>query len=80
MQAREIAIRDFENTFNNVEKVNEPIIVKRANKEDLVVISLEEYQKVVFNSKLNKSKEQYKEGKVHNAKTVFKGLREKYGY
>ena len=80
MQTREIAIRDFENTFNDVEKVNEPIIVKRANKEDLVVISLEEYQKVVFTSKLNKSKEQYKKGKVHNAKTVFKGLREKYGY
>ena len=80
MQAREIAIRDFENTFNDVEKVNEPIIVKRANKEDLVVISLEEYQKVVFNNKFNKSKEQYKEGKVHKAKTVFKGLRERYGY
>lgn len=34
----------------------------------------------MFLSKLEKSKKQYKEGKVHSARTVFKGLREKYGY
>ena len=80
MRNREIAIRDFEATFNNVDEINEPIIIKRDNKKDLVVISLEEYQKVIFNNKLEKSKKEYKEGKVHNARKVFKGLREKYGY
>ena len=50
------------------------------NKEDLVVISLEQYQREMFLNKLEKSKQQYKEGKVHSARTVFKGLREKYGY
>ena len=50
------------------------------NKKDLLVISLEQYQREMFLNKLEKSKKQYKEGKVHSARTVFKGLREKYGY
>lgn len=77
---REITVREFETTVNEVDNIEEPIIVKRENKQDLVVISLEQYQKEMFFSKLEKSKKQYKEGKVHSARTVFKGLREKYGY
>lgn len=77
---REITVREFETTVNEVDNIEEPIIVKRENKKDLVVISLEQYQKEIFLSKLEKSKKQYKEGKVHSARTVFKGLREKYGY
>ena len=77
---REITVREFENTVSSVDDIEEPIIVKRENKKDLVVISLEQYQKEMFLSKLEKSKKQYKEGKVHSARTVFKGLREKYGY
>lgn len=80
MQNREITVSELETTINNIDNVEEPIIVKRENKKDLVVISLEEYQKAIFLSKLEKSKKQYKEGKVHSARTVFKGLREKYGY
>lgn len=76
---REITVREFETTVNEVDNIEEPIIVKRENKKDLVVISLEQYQKEMFLSKLEKSKKQYKEGKVHSARTVFKGLREKYG-
>lgn len=77
---REITVREFEATVNEVDNIEEPIIVKRENKKDLVVISLEQYQKEMFLSKLEKSKKQYKEGNVHSARTVFKGLREKYGY
>ena len=77
---REITVREFETTVNEVDNIEEPIIVKRENKKDLVVISLEQYQKEMFLSKLEKSKKQYKERKVHSARTVFKGLREKYGY
>lgn len=77
---KEITVREFEATVNEVDNIEEPIIVKRENKKDLVVISLEQYQKEMFLSKLEKSKKQYKEGKVHSARTVFKGLREKYGY
>ena len=80
MLKKEITVREFENIVSNIDDIEEPIIVKRENKKDLIVISLEEYQKAVFLNKLEKSKKQYKEGKVHSARTVFKGLREKYGY
>lgn len=76
---REITVREFENAVSTVDDI-EPMIVKRDNKKDLIVISLEQYEKEIFLSKLEKSKKQYEEGKVHSARTVFKGLREKYGY
>ena len=69
---REITVRELENTVNMLDDIKEPIIVKRENKEDLVVISLEQYQRGIFLNILEKSKKQYKEGKVHNARTVFK--------
>lgn len=37
-------------------------------------------QKEIFLNKLEKSKKEYKDGKIHNARNIFKGLREKYGY
>ena len=76
---REITIREFENAVSTIDDI-EPMIIKRENKKDLLVISLEQYQKEMFLNKLEKSKKEYQEGKVHNAKNVFKGLREKYGY
>ena len=76
---REITVREFENVVSVTDDI-EPMIVKRENKKDLLVISLEQYQREMFLNKLEKSKKQYKEGKVHSARTVFKGLREKYGY
>ena len=76
---REITVREFENIVSSTDDI-EPMIVKRENKKDLLVISLEQYQKDMFLNKLEKSKREYKEGKVHSARTVFKGLREKYGY
>lgn len=77
---REITVREFENTVSAVDDIEEPIIVKRDNKKDLVVISLEKYQKEVFLNKLEKSKKEYEKGRVYSARTVFKELREKYGY
>ena len=76
---REITVREFENVVNVIDDI-EPMIVKRENKKDLIVISLEQYQREIFLSKLEKSKKENKEGKVHSARTIFKGLREKYGY
>ena len=40
---REITVRELENTVNMLDEIKEPIIIKRENKEDLVVISLEQY-------------------------------------
>ena len=76
---REITVKEFEETVNTIDDI-EPMIIKRKNKKDLLVISLEQYQKDMFLNKLEKSKKEYKEGNVHDAKTIFKGLREKYGY
>ncbi len=64
--------KEFENEVNSVDEINEPIIVKRNNKQDLVVISLEQY--------LEKSKKEIEQGKVHSARIVFKELRAKYVY
>ncbi len=81
---KEITVKEFENEVNSVDEINEPIIVKRNNKQDLVVISLEQYKKQLFmaelSSKLEKSKKEVEQGKVHSARTVFKELRAKYGY
>ena len=76
---REITVREFEKAVSTVDDI-EPMIVKRENKKDLIVISLEQYQREMFLNKLEKSKKEFKEGKVHSARTVFKGLRKKYGY
>ena len=76
---KEITIKEFENAVNETDDI-EPMIIKRENKKDLLVISLEQYQKEMFLNKLEKSKKEYKDGKIHNARTIFKGLREKYGY
>ena len=39
-----ISINEFEKTVNSIDDIEEPIIIKRENKEDLVVISLAEYK------------------------------------
>ncbi|MBR2786624.1 MAG: hypothetical protein IKD76_03925 [Clostridia bacterium] len=81
---REITVNEFANEVNSLDEINEPIIVKRNNKQDLVVISLEQYRKQLFltklSSKIEKSKQEVAQGKVHSARTVFKELRAKYGY
>ena len=50
------------------------------NKKNVNEKSDENIQKKVFLNKFEESKKQYKEGKISNAKSVFKELREKYGY
>ena len=81
---REITVNEFANEVNSLDEINKPIIVKRNNKQDLVVISLEQYKKQLFltklSSKIEKSKKEVAQGKVHSARTVFKELRAKYRY
>ena len=48
MQQREITVNEFEDTVNAIDTIEEPIIIKRNNKEDLIVISLEQYKKTIF--------------------------------
>ena len=76
---KEISVKEFIGVVNKNDDI-ETMIVKRENKKDFVLISLEEYKKKLFFSRFERSKAEYRAGKVHNARTVFKELREKYGY
>ena len=55
---REITVKEFENAVSKVDDI-EPMIIKRDNKKDLIVISLEQYEKEIFLNKLEKSKKQF---------------------
>lgn len=52
---KEITVKEFENAVSIIDDI-EPMIVKRENKKDLLVISLEQYQREIFLNKLEKSK------------------------
>lgn len=81
---KEITVKEFESTVNGIDNIDEPIIVKRDNKQDLVVISLEQYRKELFlaelAAKLEKSEKELEQEKVHSARMIFKEMREKYQY
>ena len=80
---RKITVSEFEDVVNEIDEVIEPIIIERTNKKDLLVISLDQYKKELFltelSSKIEKSEKEYEEGKIHDARTVFKELRESGG-
>ena len=81
---KEITVEEVVETINQYTNIDEPIIIKRENKEDLVIISMEEYKKKVFLAELSKkvaeAEEDIEYGKVHDAKKVLEELRSKYGY
>lgn len=81
---REISVEEVIETINEYTNIEEPIIIKRENKEDLVIISMEEYKRKNFFADLSKkvaeAEEDIEYGKVHDAKKVLKELRSKYGY
>lgn len=81
---REISVDEVIDTINECTNIEEPIIVKRKNKEDLVIISIEEYKRKILMSELNKKvaegEEDIEYGKIDDAKKVLKELRSKYGY
>jgi len=52
---REITVNEIESTINKYTDIDEPIIVKRENKSDLVIISMEEYKKKIFLAELDKN-------------------------
>jgi len=54
--------------------------MQEENKNNVLEINLERCLKQEFLNKLEKSKKQYKDGKVYSARTVFKSLRKRYSY
>ena len=80
---REIAIDELEKTLNEENVIDESIVVKRKNKNDVVIISLDDYKKyleVNLFEKLKKAEKQIENGEVTDADVVFSEMREKYEY
>lgn len=81
-----IPIRDLKNTSEISElcrTTGEPIFVTKNGYGDMVVMSMETYEKQMrlldIYAKLAAAEEQVKEGKTMTAEDSMKGLREKYG-
>lgn len=58
------------------------IVVSKNNENNVIIMSIEEYKKLNedIDVHLSKSEEDIEEGRVKNAKEVFKELKEKYGF
>ena len=41
---RVIKLQEVEEELNNQDEINEPIVVKRDNKSDVVIVSMKEYK------------------------------------
>lgn len=79
--SREITVREVEKTLN--EDINETILVKRENRPDVIIMSIEEYRKIFelnLKEKLKNAEKEIKEGKVVCSEVVFAEMREKYDY
>ncbi len=79
-----IDIKEIENTLNENEDIVEPIIVKRKDKSDVIILSIDAYKEKLFEQEiikhLKKSEEDIKNGRTIPAKKVFEELRAEYGY
>lgn len=80
----QITTREIEKTLNSYDEINEPILVKRDNKSDVVILSMKEYkeklQELEIIKHLQKSEEDIKNGRTTPAKEFFQELRAEYGY
>ena len=81
-----IPIRDLKNTSEISDRcraAQEPIFITKNGYGDMVIISLETYEKQMrlldVYSKLAVAQEQVKTGEVISADASLKGLRERYG-
>ena len=79
-----ITVEEMEKIANEYTNIEEPIIVKRANKNDLVILSMDEYKKKLFlnelDRKIQEGEKDIKNGKTHKLRDVFKELRSEYGF
>lgn len=79
-----ISVKEVENALETYTNIEEPIIVKRDNKEDVIILSIEEFKKRLFladlDRKLDEAEDDIKNNRVHKAKDVFNELRNQYGY
>lgn len=75
---KEITVKEIVDTLEQYTNIEEPIIVKRDNKDDVVILSIEEYRKKIFlaelDKKLDEAEDDIKNNRVHKARDVFKEL------
>ena len=80
----QITTQEVEKTLNKYDNIDEPIFVKRKDKADVVILSINQYkekiQKLEIISHLKKSEKKIKNGRTTPAKDFFKELRNEYGY
>ncbi|MDD2372988.1 MAG: type II toxin-antitoxin system Phd/YefM family antitoxin [Syntrophomonadaceae bacterium] len=81
-----IPIRDLKNTSDISQKCHasqEPIFITKNGYGDMVIMSMEMYEKNMFLStvygKLEEAEKQFAEGKVLDGDVSLKKIREKYG-
>ena len=81
---RVIKLKEIEEELTKQEEINEPIVVKRENKSDVVIVSLKEYKEKLLEldiiKHLQKSEDDIENGRTVPAKKVFEELRAQYGY
>jgi len=79
-----IMIQEIETALNNNETINEPIVVKRMDKEDVVIISMKEYQEKFMSQDiakhLLKAEEDIENGRTIPSDKYFEELRLRYEY
>ena len=79
---REITVKEVEKTLNE-DNINDTIIVKRKDKSDVIIMNLEEYERILemkLIKKLKEGEKQIKNKEVIDADIVFNEMRTKYGY
>ena len=79
-----ITIKDIENTLSKYEEIEDPIVVKREDKSDVVILSLKAYKEKLREQEiiehLQKSEEDIENGRTTPAKDFFKEMRAEYAY
>ena len=80
----QITTQEVEKTLNKYDNIDEPIFVKRKDKADVVILSINEYkekiQELEIIRHLQKSEDDIKNGRTTPAKDFFFVLRNEYGY
>ncbi len=81
-----IPIRDLKNTSdisNLCHSTNEPVFITKNGYGDMVIMSMDVYEKTMFIQELNKklqlAENQIESGEVKDAKFALQELRSKYG-
>lgn len=81
-----IPIKDLKNTATiseRVHKTNSPIYITKNGYGDMVIMSIESYQKFLYDihlaKELNKAENEIKEGKIYASEDIIKEMEDKYG-